>query len=356
MTEFSDPGPLPELAWLPIDKLRVNSDYQRLIGTPRSQALIHQIAQDFQWLAFQSIQATPDDNGGWYVIDGQHRVEAARRRNFTLVPATVVAAATVAQQADAFVRANRNRIPINQFAVFHALVTSGDPTATQLAAICRRAAIVIPRSTPSASDMPAGVSLAIGTLLALTRRHDSLVHLPIHAVAEAYRAIKGALRAPFFDGAARYIFSLPSEQRDEAIARANAFFASKHPDDLFASIAGKVGQGGATSRGQAIAALIRASCPAPIEIATRRVSPPALKKVGKPAVKANLVVASESSIKRAPAIPASAPQPRTPSALPDDVRFAKLLHQGSPIERVATAFGLSVDEAKRRAQALGVRL
>jgi hypothetical protein len=313
MSGFSDPGPLPELAWLPVEKLRVNLDYQRIIGTPRSQALIHQIAQDFRWLAFQSIQATPDNEGGWYVIDGQHRVEAARRRGITHVPATVVSAATVAEQADAFVQANRNRIPINQFAAFHALVASNEKVAVCLAGILAKAEITVPRSQPSATSMPPGITLAIGKLLELARRHGEKAALPIACVADAYRGIPGALRSPFFDGATRFIFSVADQK--EGARHAMRFFKSKAPDELAATMTLAIGdKGGQIARGQAIADLIRASLPAGAFAATKPTKPipQGPKKIAEPAVKAKTPAASIPPRSRAKSTAAHSSSPALP--------------------------------------------
>ena len=90
---LTDAGPEPDLAWLPVARCRVDSAYQRSILSKNSQALIGRISTNFRWAAFQAVLATPDPKEeGWFLIlDGQHRVEAARRRGFPRVPAVVVA-------------------------------------------------------------------------------------------------------------------------------------------------------------------------------------------------------------------------------------------------------------------------
>ena len=42
----------------------------------------------------------------------------------------------------------------------------------------------------------------------------------------------------------------------------------------------------------------------------------------------------------------------TPSGFTDAHRFALLVRMGSPIENIAVRFGISIDEAKKRARAL----
>lgn len=284
---LSDPGPLPELAWLPVDKCKVDRRYQRSLDSERSKAQIKRIADRFRWPAFQAILAVKQDDH-WLVIDGQHRCAAARLRGFTHVPAVVASDLSIEEQAAAFIEANRERTPVNQFQVFHAMVASGDALACDLARICAKAEIVIPHYAAQAKDMPKGTTLAIGTLLTLARRYKAKSALPISAVAIAYREMRGGLRAPFFDGAARFIFGFDEGQRKAAAEQASAYFKSKSPDEITAAMV--LAQTGKVSRGKAIADLIRASAP--------QLKPAALKivkKVAKPANKAKAPTISKTA-------------------------------------------------------------
>jgi hypothetical protein len=99
---MSDPGAKPDLYWLPVDKLDVDPAYQRTLDTKASQKLIQKIADGFRWISFQAILATPvgkADGKRWLIIDGQHRVAAARQCGIAHVPAVVVAEASQQEQA-----------------------------------------------------------------------------------------------------------------------------------------------------------------------------------------------------------------------------------------------------------------
>ncbi|HWG06014.1 MAG TPA: ParB N-terminal domain-containing protein [Beijerinckiaceae bacterium] len=337
----------PQLGWLPVSDLYVDADYQRSLETRASQALIARIVDEFDWCKFQAITAVPRDDEGWFIVDGQHRTEAARRLGETHVPACVVPRVDQSSQAAIFVAANKQKVAVNQYALYHAQIVAGDPVAKQLAAICKRAEIVIPRSTPSATDMPAGVSLALGTLLTLVRRHGPAASLPVEAVASQYRTIKGALRAPFFDGAARYIFESAPERQEEAAARARAFFAATAPEKIFSAAAARGAQG-AIARGKAIAEIIRAQSrndskpPAPATIVKAAPKP---TEVPQPAPVAR--AAKEQKYR-----PAEPPSRATPALMTDAQRFAKAVRSGGDIRNIAAGFGISVEEAKRRADAL----
>jgi ParB-like chromosome segregation protein Spo0J len=145
---MSDPGALPELAWLPVDKLDVDPAYQRTLDTKASQKLIQKIADGFRWISFQAILATPvgkGDDKRWLVIDGQHRVAAARLCEIEHVPAVVVAEASQSEQAAAFVGANRNRVPMSAQALYHAELAAGEPEALTIARLAAAAGIAIVR-------------------------------------------------------------------------------------------------------------------------------------------------------------------------------------------------------------------
>lgn len=110
MSAAPDVGPLPDLAWLPVEKLDVDPAYQRTLDTPRSRALVARIAAAFRWARFQAILAAPAAPDRWLIIDGQHRVTAARQIGLARVPAVVIPVLTTAEQAAAFVGANRDRV------------------------------------------------------------------------------------------------------------------------------------------------------------------------------------------------------------------------------------------------------
>jgi hypothetical protein len=150
---MSDPGPRPDLYWLPVDKLDVDPAYQRTLDTKASQKLIQKIADTFRWISFQAILATPQGPKGdrrWLIIDGQHRVAAARLREIEHIPAVVVAEASQAEQAAAFVGANRDRVPVSAQALFHARLVAGDDECRDIAQICATAGIQLYRHNMAA--------------------------------------------------------------------------------------------------------------------------------------------------------------------------------------------------------------
>ncbi|HYD98386.1 MAG TPA: DUF6551 family protein [Alphaproteobacteria bacterium] len=137
-------GPEPRLEWLPLDLLYVDPRYQREIAR-RSAALIRTIVEQFHWSKYQPPTVTAVD-GRYAIIDGQHRVEAARLHPLVdAVPCYVVVAETVRDQAQGFLAINGDRLPVAKPEMHHAQVAAGDPDALHLQAICDQAEVAIPR-------------------------------------------------------------------------------------------------------------------------------------------------------------------------------------------------------------------
>jgi hypothetical protein len=255
-SEVVDPGPLPELAWLPVGKLSVDPTYQRSLESERSKALIARIAKRFRWSAFQAILAVKHGNG-WRIIDGQHRVAAARYVGIGHVPAVVVVAASIAEQAQAFVQANSDRVAINPYALHHARIAAGDEAALEIADLCKHVGVVIPHYPIAGDNIKAGESMALGTIYGLVRKFGRPVALrALKAVSGSYRNEPGALRAAFFAGAADFIVEHAQAERRAAAEAAGAFFASVAGRDLLIRVAQYRLQRGLKER-EAIKALIK---------------------------------------------------------------------------------------------------
>lgn len=122
-------GRLPALQYLPPAELQIDAEYQRSIEGGRSQALIRRIAQHWNWDLCQPLVVSRRA-GALFVIDGQHRLAAARmRRDIAQLPCVVVEYASAADEAASFVHLNQHRTPLRKPDVFRAAVASGDSQA-----------------------------------------------------------------------------------------------------------------------------------------------------------------------------------------------------------------------------------
>lgn len=142
-----DLGPTPRLEWLPLDQLAVDRRYQREMGKD-NWAHVHRILREWTWLHYQPIVVAPKDGGqGYVVVDGQHRLEAARKHpSIDRLPCYIVEATDVAQQAKAFVALNARRIGVTRLQRFWAAHAAGEKKATRIHRICSAAGVTITRS------------------------------------------------------------------------------------------------------------------------------------------------------------------------------------------------------------------
>lgn len=232
----SGPGQPPELAWLPVDKLRPDERYQRTLDTRAGQALIKRIAANFKWAAFQALLAAPVDpeeggRGGWWIIDGQHRVAAARLAGIAHVPAVVVRGDDVAALARAFVTANADRLAVNPFAKHRARRVADDPEALAIDAMCAKYGIRIASTVRRADELKPGETLALAQFRALPKRYGAATAgYAIEIIARAYRDQPGGLRAAFFQGAALWLHTkIDGGGRAAAVDRAVRALSSRGP-------------------------------------------------------------------------------------------------------------------------------
>lgn len=124
---------LPELAWVPVADLRIDEDYQRPLERSNWK-LIQKIADAFDWTCFSPLMVAPLPEGGFAVIDGQHRAHAAALRGIDRVPALVAALPRHAQ-ARAFSAVNGRITRLSLFHLYRAALASGERWAVE----CRQA-------------------------------------------------------------------------------------------------------------------------------------------------------------------------------------------------------------------------
>ncbi len=159
-----DIGDKPVLLWVPVSELHINSTYQRAVSTKRGQAIIKEIVEFFKWSRFQPVTITENSEGGYWVIDGQHRMIAAQQRGIESIPAVLLTGLSNEQQAHVFVGINAKRVTVNAQALHHALVASGDIEANRVKKCCDAAGVVIPKYPKMLKFLRPEECLSIGTL------------------------------------------------------------------------------------------------------------------------------------------------------------------------------------------------
>lgn len=117
-----DPGTLKNLHK---DVLQIHPAYQRDVIP----AKVKEITQNWSWVGAGAI-VVGERGGEFWVIDGQHRVLAAKRRSdITHLPCVIFQTACVKQEAVAFLDLNTGRKPVSSIGKFKAMIAAGDAAA-----------------------------------------------------------------------------------------------------------------------------------------------------------------------------------------------------------------------------------
>ncbi|BAE50551.1 ParB N-terminal domain-containing protein [Paramagnetospirillum magneticum] len=204
-----DFGQRPELGWLPVALLSVDEAYQRKIDSRASQKAIDQIVGNFKWSCFGTALVTQKDEG-WLIIDGQHRVEAARRLDIKTVPCIVVHQATMAEQAAIFVATNQVRVQVNPYTLFHARLAARDPLAIEVQGLCDEARLAIPKYPVQKDRMGAGQTLALATLEKIVKGGNPAARAGVIAAGHACEGRPGAATAVVLQAAAAAAMAKPN--------------------------------------------------------------------------------------------------------------------------------------------------
>ncbi len=107
------------------DVLKIHPAYQRDVIL----AKVKEITAEWSWVGAGAI-VVGERNGEFWVIDGQHRVLAAKRRSdISYLPCIVFQTEGVKQEAIAFLVLNAGRKPVSSIGKFKAMIAAGNDTA-----------------------------------------------------------------------------------------------------------------------------------------------------------------------------------------------------------------------------------
>lgn len=168
-------GRMPVLQFLRPSELQIDPAYQRSIESSESQALIRRIAMFWNWDLCQPLVVSRRADGGLYVIDGQHRLEAARLRgDIDQLPGVVGDYATAADEAASFVHLNQQRRPLGALDLFKAALASDDAEAVAIMAALDGAGLSLAAHQNYISWKPGQVCI-IGGIQRTWRRDGAVV-------------------------------------------------------------------------------------------------------------------------------------------------------------------------------------
>lgn len=125
---LDNPG---ELRWIAKELLKIDESYQRAESEDKVLAL----AAAWSWIACGALIVAIRD-GAYYVIDGNHRTQAARKRaDIRTLPCLMFPTVDAKTEAQGFLLANTNRRGMMSTEKFKALLVTEDEVAVRVAAM-----------------------------------------------------------------------------------------------------------------------------------------------------------------------------------------------------------------------------
>lgn len=192
----TDLGPRPRVVWLDLALLVVDGSYQRDVGKVGNKH-VNELRRAWNWNCYQPVIVSERADGRYAVIDGQHRLLAAKGHPLiSELPCYIVDAPEAAAQAAIFSVVNGRRLALTSQQKFWAAHAAGDRVAVTCVRLCEKAGVTILRAPPS-SDIPPRAILGPATLQRLVVR---LGEWPcgeaLALLAETHPETVNAFRAP----------------------------------------------------------------------------------------------------------------------------------------------------------------
>lgn len=181
-------GQLPVLQYCSPDQLLIDDGYQRRLEVKSSQTLIRKIAMFWDWGLCQPLFVARRADGGLYVVDGQHRLAAARLRDdIWQLPCVVTSFRNAEEEAASFVALNQQRQPLNRMQLFKAARAAGDENAASIQAALDEAGLWI-GSSPDLSMQKPGAIVCIAALEHCLRIHGAgILCAALDVLAQSYK-------------------------------------------------------------------------------------------------------------------------------------------------------------------------
>lgn len=139
---------------LPIAQLRLDARYQRELR----ESSVAEIVGNFHPEQFLPITVGMRADSSLHIVDGQHRVAAARRMGWAQVPCMVFESDGFEHEALVFERLQTNRAPLTVGQRWKARVARGEPKATAITEIVSTLGLVLSDRTISATSFCAYIA------------------------------------------------------------------------------------------------------------------------------------------------------------------------------------------------------
>lgn len=241
-----------ELKWLSLDRLMIDPRYQREVRE-QGKAHIRKIATSFDWKHFTPVIAAPITADSFAVIDGQHRLAAAKAIGLKEAPCWVVTAEET-DQARAFMAINAMAARVSSGQLWHSRRMAGDPGAILAFEAADEAGIEICRFPISGTYKKPSHCLAAVSILEAVRSQGHPIAVRALKILRLAGEIRGGnfLQAKMIRAAALLCKHAWTKVPDEIAANA---ISKINVNTLFADATSKATQSGGKAVEHVVVAL-----------------------------------------------------------------------------------------------------
>lgn len=149
-----------KLALLPTSLLHVDMSYQREVDETHVRDIIR--CWDPNYCDDLTVSFRDDgESTGFFVIDGQHRLEAAKRLHIDMLPCVVYEGKSLEWEADTYARQGTRRHELNSYDKFKANVTSKVEQALIVKKICDEYGVRYYKSKKATTPLLGGMSATL---------------------------------------------------------------------------------------------------------------------------------------------------------------------------------------------------
>lgn len=184
-----------------LSQLQVDDSYQRSIEGGASQRAIQKIATNWDWRLCLPLLGSRRRDGKIYIIDGQHRKEAAELRgDIPWLPVIVFDFDDPKDEAELFVQANRSRRAMGKLDDFHADLVAGGEKAKRINDVVTDAGLVVGRNAAWQYIKPGEVVFVRGIERAIGAHGAEIATVALKMISEAFKDQPLIGAAALFDG------------------------------------------------------------------------------------------------------------------------------------------------------------
>jgi hypothetical protein len=177
-------GTPPTIEWRGVSELEIDGTYQRAAES----GMVRHIAVHWDWRLCAPLTVSRRiDPAGFFVIDGQHRLEAAKLRgDIPHLPCIISTFGSIAEEAGCFVAVNSHRKRVTPLDTFRAQLASGDARAVEISEIIHSAGLSLAKHSNFTSWKPLQISAISGVRGSLARFGPEVTRRALSLVARAW--------------------------------------------------------------------------------------------------------------------------------------------------------------------------